>query len=159
VSTMDASHGHALAVAAAASGFLVWNWPPAKIFLGDSGSVPLGYLLGWLLLSLAADGAWQAAIILPLYYLADSTITLFRRIIRGEKFWLAHRDHFYQAAIKRGMSHARVSSIIAVLNLALVALALVSVIGGEGSTWSWAALGSALVIVVLLLWWLAKPRV
>jgi UDP-N-acetylmuramyl pentapeptide phosphotransferase/UDP-N-acetylglucosamine-1-phosphate transferase len=60
----------------AAIGFLVWNWSPARIFLGDVGSVPLGYLLGFLLLDLAVRGHWRIALILPLYFLADATITL-----------------------------------------------------------------------------------
>ena len=155
--SLDASHGQALAIAAAAFGFLVWNWPPAKIFLGDSGSVPLGYLLGWLLLWLAAAGNWQAAAILPLYYLADATITLFRRLLRGEKVWQAHRDHYYQAAIKRGLSHGRVSAAIAALNLVLIALALASVLAGPASPWAWAALGTAAILVILLLRWFAGP--
>ena len=155
---LDAMHGQALAVAAAAAGFLVWNWPPARIFLGDSGSVPLGYLLGWLLLSLAASGAWQAATILPLYYLADATITLFRRIARGEKFWHAHRDHFYQAAIKRGLSHARVSTAIAFVNLLLIGLALASVLADPGTLWPWFALLTAGILVAVLLNWLTGPR-
>jgi UDP-N-acetylmuramyl pentapeptide phosphotransferase/UDP-N-acetylglucosamine-1-phosphate transferase len=158
VQPLDAPDGQALAVAAAAAGFLVWNWPPARIFLGDSGSVPLGYLLGWLLLLLAASGAWQAAAILPLYYLADATITLFRRIARGEKFWHAHRDHFYQAAIKRGLSHTRVSTTIAVVNLLLVGLALVSVLADPASLGPWLALLAAGILVALLLAWLAGPR-
>src|SRR5258708_96927 len=58
----------ALILAAAALGFLAWNWHPAKIFLGDVGSVPLGYLLGGLLIEAAGSGAWAAALILPLYY-------------------------------------------------------------------------------------------
>jgi len=156
---LDGSHGQALAIAAAAAGFLVWNWPPARIFLGDSGSVPLGYLLGWLLLSVAAGGAWQAAVILPLYYLADATITLFRRIARGEKFWHAHRDHYYQAAIRRGLSHARVSTAIALVNILLIALALISVFVGPESPLAWLALLAAGILVVTLLVWLAGPRV
>jgi UDP-N-acetylmuramyl pentapeptide phosphotransferase/UDP-N-acetylglucosamine-1-phosphate transferase len=155
---LDAIHIQSLIVAAAAAGFLVWNWPPAKIFLGDSGSVPLGYLLGWLLLSLAANGDWQAAVILPLYYFADATITLFRRLARREKFWHAHRDHFYQAAIKRGMSHARVSTAIAIVNLLLVGLALVSVSAGPSTLWPWVTLLAAGILVALLLAWLARPR-
>ena len=71
----------ALALAGAAFGFLPWNWHPARIFLGDVGSVPLGYLLGWLLLSVAAAGYWAAALILPLYYLADATLTLLPPIV------------------------------------------------------------------------------
>ena len=75
----------ALVAAAAALGFLWWNRPPAKIFLGDVGSIPLGFLLGWLLLELAAAGAGIAALILPLYYLADATVTLIKRALRGSK--------------------------------------------------------------------------
>ncbi|MEX2650551.1 MAG: glycosyl transferase, partial [Alphaproteobacteria bacterium] len=67
---------HAVALSGAAAGFLRWNWPPARVFLGDSGSVALAYLAGWLLLTLAASGAWAAALILPLYHLADPTMTL-----------------------------------------------------------------------------------
>ena len=74
-------------LAAATLGFLVWNWAPAKLFLGDVGSVPLGYLLGWLLLTAAASGQWAAAVILPLYYLADTTITLLKRAARGVRIW------------------------------------------------------------------------
>ena len=68
------------AVLGASLGFLVWNWSPAKIFLGDVGSVPLGYLTGFLLIGLAGAGRWKIAMILPLYFLADATITLGRRL-------------------------------------------------------------------------------
>ena len=86
----------------------MWNWAPARIFLGDVGSVPLGYLLGFLLLEPAARGAWKVALILPLYFLADATITLLRRLVRGERVWQAHREHFYQRAVQRGLGHAAV---------------------------------------------------
>jgi UDP-N-acetylmuramyl pentapeptide phosphotransferase/UDP-N-acetylglucosamine-1-phosphate transferase len=114
-----------LATAAAALGFLRWNWQPARIFLGDVGSVPLGYLLGWLLLATAAAGAWKAALLLPAYYLADATFTLARRALRGERVWEAHREHLYQRAVRRGWSHAAVVRRILALNLVLLALALV----------------------------------
>lgn len=109
---------------AAAIGFLWWNWHPAKLFLGDSGSVPLGYLLGWLLLDLAGHGHLAAALILPLYYLADATITLTRRALRRERLWQAHRQHFYQQAVRGGASHSRVSATILLTNLLLIGLAL-----------------------------------
>ena len=98
----------AAAVIGAAIGFLVWNWSPARIFLGDVGSVPLGYVLGFLLLDLAVRGCWKIALILPLYFLADATITLARRLLRGERVWQAHREHFYQQAVRRGLGHAAV---------------------------------------------------
>lgn len=135
-----------IAIAAASLGFLIWNWHPAKIFLGDIGSVPLGFLLGWLLLWLAANGQWAAALILPLYYLADATITLARRGVRGEKVWRAHRQHFYQRAVGHGLDHGRVVRHVLFVDLVLVALA-VTAAGG----WVWASLTSAAVLVLWLL--------
>ena len=75
--------GLSIRAAAAALGFLAWNWHPAKLFLGDVGSIPLGFLLGWLLLGLAGTGSWAPALILPLYYLVDATLTLLYRLVRG----------------------------------------------------------------------------
>lgn len=110
-------------IAGAAIGFLIWNFPPAKIFLGDVGSVALGYMLGYLLLMLASHGAWAAAIILPMYYLVDATITLLQRAIRGEKIWQAHRQHAYQKAVIQGSSHGAVIGQITLCNIFLVILA------------------------------------
>jgi UDP-N-acetylmuramyl pentapeptide phosphotransferase/UDP-N-acetylglucosamine-1-phosphate transferase len=115
---------YGLTAAAAALGFLWWNWHPARIFLGDVGSVPLGYLLAWLLLDLASHGAWAAALILPLYYVADASLTLLVRLLRGERVWRAHREHFYQRAAQGGLSHAQVVGAILLADAALVALAL-----------------------------------
>jgi UDP-N-acetylmuramyl pentapeptide phosphotransferase/UDP-N-acetylglucosamine-1-phosphate transferase len=109
----------AAAVIGAALGFLVWNWPPARIFLGDF-SAPLGYLLGFLLLDLAIRGHWKIAVILPLYFLADATITLARRLVRGERIWQAHREHFYQKAVRRGLGHADVVKRIIAADLMLI---------------------------------------
>jgi UDP-N-acetylmuramyl pentapeptide phosphotransferase/UDP-N-acetylglucosamine-1-phosphate transferase len=135
-----------IVLAAAALGFLPWNWQRAKLFLGDVGSVPLGYLAGWLLLSLAAAGAWKAALILPLYYLADATITLLRRLRRGEKIWRAHREHYYQRAVQGGMSHAAVVKAILAGNLALAGLAL----GAETGLGPLALVMAATVAAILL---------
>jgi UDP-N-acetylmuramyl pentapeptide phosphotransferase/UDP-N-acetylglucosamine-1-phosphate transferase len=118
-------------VAGAAAGFLVWNWAPSKIFLGDVGSVPLGFLLGALLLQAAAAGQWAPALILPAYHLLDATITLLRRAARGEKVWRAHREHAYQRAVQAGMSHGAVAGRIAALNGALIACALWAASGAE----------------------------
>ena len=76
----------AAVLAGAASGFLVFNWHPAQLFLGDAGSVPLGYLLGWLLVWTACvAGLWWLALVLPLYYWADATTTLLARGARGRE--------------------------------------------------------------------------
>ena len=119
---------------AAAVGFLRWNWHPARIFLGDVGSVPLGYLLGALLLALAARGLWAPALILPLYYLADASLTLAGRVLRGERFWQAHRQHFYQRALGGRDDHAAVARLVLAGDAALIACALSPSLGpGRGS--------------------------
>jgi UDP-N-acetylmuramyl pentapeptide phosphotransferase/UDP-N-acetylglucosamine-1-phosphate transferase len=117
---------YALVTAAAALGFLCWNWPPARIFLGDVGSIPLGFLLGWILLSLAQQGYGAAALILPAYYLADATLSLGRRALRGERVWQAHKQHAYQRAVQRGWSHQAVVLAIMLANIALVGLAFIA---------------------------------
>ena len=141
---------YALAIVAAAVGFLCWNWEPARVFLGDVGSVPLGYLLGFLLLALAASGFWAAALILPLYYLADSGITLLRRVLGGEKFWRPHASHYYQQAARRLGSHARVARAVLAANVILVALALYAAAANTGL-----ALVLAAAITAALLYYLA----
>jgi UDP-N-acetylmuramyl pentapeptide phosphotransferase/UDP-N-acetylglucosamine-1-phosphate transferase len=144
---------HGAVLAAAALGFLPWNWQRARIFLGDVGSVPLGLLLGWLLLSLAAAGAWKAALILPLYYLADATITLLRRAARGERVWRAHREHFYQRAVQRGLSHAGTVRAMTVGNLVLMGLA-----AGAEAGLGLAAIPLAMAAVGVLLWRLSATK-
>lgn len=132
-------------------GFAPFNRPIAKLFLGDVGSLPIGLLVGWMLLKLAAMGALAAAVLLPLYYLADATITLLRRLVDGERVWEAHRRHFYQQAIDRnGFSVMAVVTHVFVLNLALAALAFLTLLW---PTWpvqiGAVAAGGALVISVL----------
>ncbi|MGE5271571.1 MAG: MraY family glycosyltransferase [Thiohalocapsa sp.] len=137
----------AAAIAAAALGFLWWNWAPAKIFLGDVGSVPLGYLLGFALLSAVADRHWKIALILPLYFLADATITLLRRLLRGERVWQPHRRHFYQQAVTRGLSHAAVVRRVILADVLLVALGWAS---ENGAGLAALAAAAATVLVLLL---------
>jgi UDP-N-acetylmuramyl pentapeptide phosphotransferase/UDP-N-acetylglucosamine-1-phosphate transferase len=117
---------YAVVLAAAVAGFAWWNWQPARIFLGDVGAIPLGFLFGWLLLEIAGAGLWAPALLLPLYYLMDATLTLGRRVMRHERLLEAHRSHFYQRAALRLGSHKRVVQIILALNVALVALASAS---------------------------------
>ena len=88
----------AAALGGAMIGFAPFNRPVAKIFLGDVGSLPIGLLLGWCLLEIPYRHHLAAAFLLPLYYLADATVTLLRRLARGEAVWTAHRSHFYQRA-------------------------------------------------------------
>ena len=131
IAQLTGDHAHvatpALALVAGALGFLRWNWPRASIFLGDVGSVPLGFLTGWLLLLLAARGDWAPALILALYYLADATVTLLRRILRGERIWQAHRSHFYQRALAPDNDHGAVLRLIIGGDVALMLLALIAI--------------------------------
>jgi UDP-N-acetylmuramyl pentapeptide phosphotransferase/UDP-N-acetylglucosamine-1-phosphate transferase len=117
----------AAALCGAMLGFAPFNRPVARVFLGDVGSLPLGLLLGWCLLELAWHQNIAAALLLPLYYLADATLTLLRRIVRREPFWAAHRTHFYQRATDNGYSVSAVVAEVFALNLLLAALALSSV--------------------------------
>ena len=117
----------ALALLGAMLGFAPFNKPVARLFLGDVGSLPVGLLLGWLLLQLARRGEPAAALLLPLYYLADASVTLIRRIAAGEPFWRAHRSHFYQRAGDRGYSVRDIVGRVFLTNLALAGLAFLTV--------------------------------
>ncbi len=118
----------ALALLGAVLGFAPFNRPVAKLFLGDGGSLPIGLVMGWLLLQLAGNGHLTAALLLPLYYVADATITLARRWARGERIMEAHRSHFYQIATARGFSVMDVVKRVFAANLMLVWLAVITVL-------------------------------
>jgi UDP-N-acetylmuramyl pentapeptide phosphotransferase/UDP-N-acetylglucosamine-1-phosphate transferase len=96
-----------LALACAAAGFLCFNFPPARIFLGDVGSVPLGFfagaagIVGW------RDDVWPLWFPLLVFatFIGDATLTLLRRLMRGERVWQAHREHYYQRLVRLGAGH------------------------------------------------------
>ncbi|MBO1905722.1 glycosyltransferase family 4 protein [Microvirga sp. 3-52] len=140
----------ASALCGALLGFAPFNKPVARLFLGDVGSLPIGLLVGWMLLHLAGTGAVAAAILLPLYYLMDATITLLRRLARREKVWEAHRSHFYQQATNNGFSVMSVSAHVFGLNLVLAGLAAMTLVWPSGAVQIAAlALGTVLVGLVL----------
>lgn len=113
------------AVAAGASlGFLRWNWSPARVFLGDVGSIPLGFVLGFALILLWRAGHPVAALLLPALFLADATLTLVRRVAQGHRPWHAHREHAYQRAATGPGGHAAVAREAIQTNIVLVVLAL-----------------------------------
>ena len=131
-------------------GFAPFNAPVARLFLGDVGSLSIGLIAGYGLATLALSGHLAAAVIAPMYYLADSGWTLLARLARGEKVWLAHRQHFYQRARLAGLPVAGVLGRVAALNAALVALALI-VVRFDDPRWSLAALAPALVATTAML--------
>jgi UDP-N-acetylmuramyl pentapeptide phosphotransferase/UDP-N-acetylglucosamine-1-phosphate transferase len=108
-------------------GFSPFNRPVAKVFLGDVGSLSIGLLVGWCLLELAFQHHLTAALLLPLYYLADATLTLVQRMARREPFWAAHRTHYYQRATDNGLSVSQVVGHVFLLNCVLAALAIASI--------------------------------
>jgi Fuc2NAc and GlcNAc transferase len=121
-----------LVLASATLGFLVWNWPPAKIFMGDAGSGFLGIMFG--ILSLQAGWVanrlfWSWVILLGVF-VVDATVTLIRRMAHGERFYEAHRSHAYQhAALDRG-AHLPVTAAVGVINICwLLPVALMVALG------------------------------
>jgi Fuc2NAc and GlcNAc transferase len=112
--------GGALALAGASAGFLVWNWPPAKVFMGDVGSGFLGFVFGVLVISSAKERPWLLWpwLILLSVFIVDSTITLMRRFTTGARWYEAHCNHAYQHAARRWGSHAKVTLTIAAVDVA-----------------------------------------
>ena len=106
-------------------GFIYFNWQPAKIFLGDVGSVSLGFLLGICLLTIASASAklFAACVIAALYYVADGGMTILIRLVKGERIWEPHLQHFFQKAVQGGKSHRFVVRSIVKCNIVLMLLA------------------------------------
>ncbi len=106
-------------VALASVGFLFWNWPPARIFLGDVGSGYLGYVVAILALAAARDNpvALWVWLILGGVFFVDATVTLVRRVLRGERAHVAHRSHAYQWLARRWGSHGKVTVALVAVNL------------------------------------------
>ena len=119
----------AAALACAAGGFLLWNWAPARIFLGDVGSGFLGYAFAVIALASEVGGgppllAW---LLLLGVFVFDATATLLRRMRRRERWFRAHRTHAYQRLVQAGTSHAALALAVAAANVGLLLLALVGV--------------------------------
>lgn len=117
----------AAALGGAMLGFAPFNKPVARLFLGDVGSLPIGLLTGWMLIELAARTSLVTALLPPLYSIADTGLTLARRVLAGERVWEAHRSHFYQRATGNGLSVLAVDATVLLLNMLLAALALASI--------------------------------
>lgn len=97
-------------VSMGALGFLVHNFPPARIFMGDAGSITLGFLAGTLMILGVRDGIFEIWVPVIIFspFIVDATVTLFRRVLRRKKIWEAHREHYYQRLVLSGWSHRRV---------------------------------------------------
>ena len=133
-------------------GFLAWNFPSARIFLGDAGSIPLGFLLGWVLILASLRGLAVEALILSSYFFIDAGLTLTRRIVRGEAFWRPHQEHFYQRAVQAGRSHREVLARVTLANAILAGIAVAHATAGLPAG---AAIAAGVAVNVCLLWWMS----
>ena len=142
------------ALSSAAAGFLVWNFPPARVFMGDAGSIPLGFLAGALGTYGVLAGAWPAWFPLLVFspFVVDATLTLVRRVALGERFWVAHRSHAYQRLVLAGWSHRRLVLAAYAVMAAAGASALVARAGSPmlqcGILFVWAAAYALLMAAI-----------
>ena len=135
--------GFQIVLAGAALGFLPHNFPKARMFLGDVGSITLGFLLAFLVIAVWNVAGWRGGLALGamhLNFLMDSSITMLRRFRRGEKIHQPHREHFYQRLHRSGSSHATVTSLEMLLQLGFGLLLLF--------TFQSSALGIVLLVIV-----------
>ena len=137
--------------------FLFWNWSPAKVFLGDAGSIPLGFINAILILLLCKSGLWYVAIIINNYYIFDASITLLRRIQKKQKPWKAHKEHFYQKAVQNGYSHSKVCKIIAAHGILLICISCLTTLKPNLIIISFSIVISSLSTIYLLYYLNKKP--
>lgn len=135
-------------IAGAAAGFLPYNFPRARMFMGDVSSAPLGYLLASLAVWVSAKYGWW--LLIPLValhanFVFDTAITLIRRIVRGERWYDPHREHFYQRLIRSGRSHAFVTGWELALQLMIFGLM-------SGYLYANASLKAFLLMAVVGIW-------
>jgi UDP-N-acetylmuramyl pentapeptide phosphotransferase/UDP-N-acetylglucosamine-1-phosphate transferase len=147
----------AAAVAGAAVGFLVFNFAPARVFMGDSGSAPLGFLAAAMGLFGWETGVWSGWLPVVVFspFLTDASLTLLRRLARGERIWLAHKEHLYQRMVAGGLGHTR-TALVAYGLMAIaagLALALEDAPSGVASAFAPAWLA---VCVVLHFFWIRR---
>ena len=147
-----------VALAGAALGFLFYNFHPARIFLGDAGSISLGYLAGALGYWGWRGGAWPvwfpALVFAP--FIGDASVTLAKRLTRGEKFWQAHREHYYQRMVRSGVGHAGTARAWYAFMVVGITLALVVLNRSPAVQWGtvagWAAVLAVSGFIVDLRW-------
>ncbi|MGH8783295.1 MraY family glycosyltransferase [Paraburkholderia sp.] len=140
----------AAAVAGAALGFLLFNFHPARIFLGDAGSISAGFLAGALGYWGWLRNVWPIWFPMLVFspFITDASITLTRRLLRGEKFWQAHREHYYQRMVRSGIGHAGTACVWYVVMMIGIMLAIYAL--GRPSTVQWGVVAMWLVVLCLM---------
>jgi UDP-N-acetylmuramyl pentapeptide phosphotransferase/UDP-N-acetylglucosamine-1-phosphate transferase len=143
-----------VALAAAAGAFLLLNFPPARIFLGDVGSVPLGFLAAALGLAGWRDDVWPLWFPLLVFapFVGDATLTLLRRLARRERVWRAHREHYYQRLVRMGAGHRGAALTGYALMLVCAAAALFA--RDAAPSVQAAALGAAAAVLIAAAAWI-----
>lgn len=147
----------ALSISAICLGFLLFNFPPARLFLGDSGSIPLGFLAGAFCLLLLRDAGvslWIAVLPFAPFWM-DATYTLLRRALRGEAFWRAHRQHCYQHLVRSGFGHLGTALFAYTMMLICGVAALLGQLSGMPAG-EWLATVLALFVLVMAGFWIRR---
>lgn len=153
--------GIAFLIAAASLGFLLWNWAPARVFMGDVGSGVLGYLFAALAVASENRGAVPVLVWVLLLgvFVVDATVTLLRRARDGEAVFNAHRKHAYQRAVQAGWSHARVSAVVMALGVGLGGLGWLALrIPAHLATITLGGLGALVLLHTGIIAWATSPR-
>ena len=143
-------------LAACCLGFLPWNLGRARVFMGDTGSLALGFALGSLLIFGVATGAFSlpVALMVMLVFLTDSSLTLLLRVLKGERWYTAHKQHLYQRLIAHGWTHGRVLLFYQAINLTLVVPGIVVADNYPALAW----IVALAMILVMGLGWLLVLR-
>jgi UDP-N-acetylmuramyl pentapeptide phosphotransferase/UDP-N-acetylglucosamine-1-phosphate transferase len=144
----------ALTLLGAMLGFAVFNKHPAQIFLGDAGSLPIGFLLAFMLMFVAQTNL-VSAFLLALYTLSDATLTLLRRMANKERIFSAHKSHYYQRAVAQGFSVPQVTTRIFLLESGLALLAVLAALS-DSTAISLSALALGVIATALTLRHLAR---
>lgn len=148
----------AFCVAAAAGGFLMFNFAPARVFMGDAGSVPLGFLAGATALAGWLQGVWPAWFPMLVFspFVMDASATLLMRALRGERFWKAHRDHYYQRLVRMGWTHRRLAlaeyALMATCSISALVLLQLSIAFQVGGVVIWIAIYLGLMRIIDARW-------
>jgi len=144
-----------LLISTAASGFLFYNLPPAKIFMGDVGSVPIGFLAASLAVLGVHDGIFDLWVPILIFspFIVDATVTVMRRMLQGQQFWCAHRQHYYQRLVLAGWGHRK--TVLAEYVL-MVVTGLTAVIYSFGTDQVRLAILLAWVIAYVVLAWVVR---
>lgn len=145
-------------MAGAAVGFLLFNFPPARIFLGDSGSVPMGFLAGALSIWGARDGIWTIWVPMIVFapFIVDATFTLFSRLAKGARPWEAHREHLYQLWVLQGHGHR---SLVAIAYPAMLLCAVLALLLHAGFLPERKLMGPLICLLLATIYLLARRRV